>query len=281
MPLCLRLPTLTVLLALQAACGRAVDPKLATEGLFVDLDARHGVARSGEHVLAWTNQVPGVARVFVATRETGRPIFKEAAVSGRPALVFDKKELINAEEDAFDRLIQGSGYTWAVVLAPLRQRPGLKDVNSFFGNLRNGGQYEGFWGCLNDDNSVWMGSRNGRTFGRFNVDNPKVQGPRLKEGEYVVLAGRMGAGTGTVPVELFVNSHRPAASDTLAINPAANPSKMAIGQERDAIEHPGHESFVGEIARVLFWERPLTDEELQAAIGLLRRDYLGAPAVSR
>ena len=221
---------LMFLASIGFGCGRAVDPFLPTPGLFVDLDARHGVARSGDHVLAWTNQVPGVARVFVATRETGRPLFKEEAAGGRPALVFDKKELINAEEDAFDRLIQGDGYTWAVVLAPLRQRPGLKDVNSFFGNLRNGGQYEGLWGCLNDDNSVWMGSRNGRTFGRFNVDNPKVQGPRLKEGEYVVLAGRMGAGTGTVPVELFVNSARPVASDTISINPAANASKMAIGQ---------------------------------------------------
>ena len=272
---------LALVAALHASCGRAVEPRLPTEGLFVDLDARHGLRLEAEQVVAWTNQVPGRATVFVANRPTGRPVLRAEATQGRPSLVFDKKELVNFEEDAFDRLTQGSGYTWAVVLAPHAQRPGLKDVNSFFGNLRNGGQYEGFWGCLNDDNSVWIGSRNGRSFGRFNADNPKVQGPKLKQGEFVVLAGRMGAGTGTVPVELFVNSHRPAAAQPIPVHPASNPSKMAIGQERDAIEHPGHESFVGEIARVLFWNRPLTDEELQGAVALLRRDYLGVPAVSQ
>jgi len=47
-------------------------------------------------------------------------------------------------------------------------------------------------------------------------------------------------------------------------NPKADASKLAIGQERDAIQHPGKESFDGEIARFLLWDRPLTDAELKA-----------------
>jgi hypothetical protein len=74
--------------------------------------------------------------------------------------------------------------------------------------------------------------------------------------------GRMGAGTDTVDIELFVNSNLPVAKGKFPVNPNANPSKLVIGQERDAINHPGAESFDGEIARFLIFERPLSDEEL-------------------
>ena len=53
----------------------------------------------------------------------------------------------------------------------------------------------------------------------------------------------------------------------------ANPSKMAIGQERDAVEHPGKESFDGEIARFLIYQRPLTDQELNKTIKYLALYY--------
>jgi hypothetical protein len=266
---------LTGLAALVVACGGnvAADPLLPTEGLLADLDPRHGLRLEGDQVLAWTNQIPGAAQVFLATRATGRPVLRPQAIRGRPSVVFDKKELICAEEDAFDVLTTGGGHTWAAVVAPHRQRPGLKDVNAIFGNLRNGPQYEGFWACLNDDNSVWSGVRNGRSFGRFNADNPKLQGPGLRENRWALLAGRMDAGTGVVEVALFVDGPRAAARAPVAVNPAANPSKMAIGQERDAIEHPGHESFVGEIARLLFWSRPLRDEELAALFAWLEQEY--------
>jgi hypothetical protein len=48
---------------------------------------------------------------------------------------------------------------------------------------------------------------------------------------------------------------------------------MTIGQERDAIEHPGHESFDGEIARFLIWQRPLSDAELETSVQLLQSSY--------
>jgi hypothetical protein len=48
---------------------------------------------------------------------------------------------------------------------------------------------------------------------------------------------------------------------------------MAIGQERDAIQHPGKESFDGEIARFLIWDKPLDDDALKKVLEILRKKY--------
>jgi hypothetical protein len=83
----------------------------------------------------------------------------------------------------------------------------------------------------------------------------------------------MGAGTGQVTIELFVNETKPVASKPFPVNPKADPSKMAIGQERDATNHPGHESFDGELARLLMWERPLSDREFARTLSYLKTTY--------
>ena len=204
-----------------------------TDGLIVDLDSDKGVTTEADHrVVAWENQGQFAADVFKSTRADGRPSLREpiAALNGHHAIDFEKQELLNESEDAFDDLIRGSGYTWCAVIAPHEQIGTLQDVNSFFGNLRNGGNYEGFWARFNDDNTLWMGSRNGKTFGRWNSDNPKVLGPKLEVKRFYVVAGRMGAGTGTVQIELFVNDSKPVASQPFPVNPKAGSSKMAIGQ---------------------------------------------------
>ena len=119
-----------------------------------------------------------------------------------------------------------------------------------------------------------MGSRNGITFGRWDQNNPQVLGPKLEVNRYYVVAGQMGAGTGNVTIELFVDGTKPVASALFPVNPDGNPSKMAIGQERDATNHPGHESFDGEMARLLMWDRPLTDSELDTTLFLLKDFYM-------
>jgi hypothetical protein len=48
---------------------------------------------------------------------------------------------------------------------------------------------------------------------------------------------------------------------------------MVIGQERDATNHPGRESFDGEISRFLIYERPLSNEELKNMVNKLKLDY--------
>ena len=273
--------SILLLVTLTGAVRVAAQSDLVYRGLVLDLNADRGVKVVDGRVASWRNQADSKAEEFVATRDaghrkgTGHPVLKEkvSAIGGHGAVVFKRQELINGEEDAFDHLTAGSGYTWFAVMCVYPQVSGLKDVNSFFGNLKNGGLYEGFWAGLTDDNTLWMGSRNGITFGRWDDNNPQVLGPRLEVNRYYVLAGRMGAGTGKVKLELFVDGTRPVASKPYPVNSKGNPSKMAIGQERDATNHPGHESFDGELARLLMWDRPLTDSEFGKTLSALKSFY--------
>ena len=251
--------------------------------VLLDLDAEKGVTvEDGNRVSAWTNQAPGKkAHKFVQRDEgrqnpgSGRPTLRRgvAELRGKSAIVFQQQELVCMDEDSFDGLTTGKGHTWLVVLAPSRQRVGLKDVNSFFGNLRNGGNYEGIWACLDDDNTVWWGIRNGISFGRFDQNNPKLSGPKLAADKFFILAGRMSSGSEEATLELFVGGPKAVATTRVPVNPNAKPSKLAVGQERDAVEHPGHESFDGEIARLLIWERPLNDSELTELFEEVGRSY--------
>jgi len=271
-------------LALLALTADASDSQLPAKGLVVDLDADRGVVvEDDDRVVKWTSQAAASpARDFVKQdlgrrkAGSGRPTLKRS-VSGlrrHNTVVFRRQELVNHEENAFDRLVTGNGYTWIAVMCVYRQVVQLKDVNSFFGNLRNGGNYEGIWAGVTDDNRVWAGSRNGVTFGRWDRNNPRVLAPKpLEENRYYVVACRMGAGTGRVTIELFINDPKPAAAKPFPVNPKANPSKLAIGQERDAVNHPGKESFDGEIARFLLYERPLSDAELDRALKRLKNFY--------
>jgi len=258
--------------------------QVTAKGLILDLDAGKGVeVEDGDRVVKWTNQVTTfVARDFVkqdAGRKepgSGRPTLKKsvAAIGGHDTLVFRRQELVNHDEDAFDHLLTRSGYTWIALISAYKQVVQLKDVNSFFGNLKNGGLYEGIWGNVTDDNRVWIGSRNGITFGRWDNNNPMVVAAKpLEEGRYDVVAGRMAAGTGEVQIELFINGPEPVASKPFPVNPQANSSKLAIGQERDATNHPGKESFDGELARFLIYERSLTNAELQQSMDSLKKTY--------
>jgi hypothetical protein len=273
---------LAVILVLSIAT--TTEAQVPAKGLILDLDADKGVeVEDGDRVVKWTNQVTTFpARDFVKQDKgrkepgSGRPTLKKSveAIGGHNTLVFRRQELINHEEDAFDHLLTGSGYTWLTVISVYDQMVQLKDVNSFFGNLRNSGMYEGIWGNVTDDNRVWIGSRNGITFGRWDDNNPMVLAPNpLEEGRYYVVAGRTGAGTGEVQIELFINEPQAVASGPFPVNPQANSSKMAIGQERDATNHPGKESFDGELARFLVFERPLTDDELRQTMDSLKKMY--------
>ena len=265
-----------ILRLLASLCAfSCLSAGIPSSGLLVDLDAAKGVTLDAQgRVTAWANQVgPETMRAFV-----GQPKGRSEPASGLPTVVagkvptlsFRQQELVCHDESAFDGLIRGAGCTWVAVIKVYPQRVGLKDVNSFFGNLRNGQKYEGLWGCLDDDNTVWWGARNGLTFGRFDVNNPKLVGPKLEEGRFHFLAGRMGAGQAEATLEFFVNDLKPCATARFPINPKADASKLAIGQERDAIQHPGKESFDGEIARFLLWDRPLSDAELKAVFEKVR-----------
>ena len=268
---------------LLCSSALAAEPSLPAKDLILDLDAAKGVSlEDGDKVAKWTNQAEGTpGKEFVKRDEgrkeagSGRPVLRKEVkeLAGKPSLVFLQQELVCMDEDAFDGLTTGKGQTWIAIVAAHEQREGLKDVNSFFGNLRNGDKYEGVWGCFNDDNTLWWGARNGVTFGRFDANNPQLMGPKLEAGRFYLVAGRMAAGPGPAKLELFVNTSTPVATADIPVNTKANPSRMAVGQERDAIQHPGVESFDGEIARLLIWERPLADSELADVLKNLKTTY--------
>ena len=212
---------LAVILLLSVAT--TAQAQVTAKGLILDLDADKGVeVQDGDRVIKWTNQVTTfTARDFLKRDEgrkepgSGRPTLKKsvAAIGGHDTLVFKRQELVNHDEDAFDHLLTGSGYTWLAVLSVYEQIVQLKDVHSFFGNLKNGGMYEGIWGNVTDDNRVWIGSRNGITFGRWDNNNPMVLAAKpLTESRYYVVAGRMGAGTGEVHNRTF-HQRGPASGD--------------------------------------------------------------------
>lgn len=273
------------LLVLCMSLGSVYAQKIIKSNLIVDLNADKDVVTSeGDLIEKWQNQVVSFTAKDFSRRDEGRKV----AGSGRPLLLknvtelkghnviaFKQQELLNMDEDAFDYLIQGSGYTWFCILKPGKQPGELKDVNCFFGNLRNQPNNEGFWGGFADDNSFWMSSRNAVTFGRWDKNNPYVHSKKIvNQDQYYLIMGRMGKGTDTVTLSLYLNDGAtPIATSPFPVNPKANPSKMAIGQERDAIEHPGRESFVGEMARFLIYDRPLTDKEMAKSAKQLMEFY--------
>jgi len=282
-----KIVTLTVIsLFLLAACTKsppAASEALITDGLILDLDADRGVTLAdGNMVTNWKNQVTGFPAKDFAQRDlgrdipgSGRPTLKEdiAELGGHNSLIFLEDELVNMDEDAFDHLITGGGYTWFTVMNAYAQDGKLKDVSVFFGNLNCDRECEGFWAGFEDDSDLWTGPRNGVTFGRYNSDNPKLMGPRFVENKYYVVAGRLAAGTGTVTTDVFVDSAVPYGSVDFPVNPKADASKMAIGTERDAYQHPGQESFDGELARVLMYERALSDDEMARTMTVLKKIY--------
>ncbi|MNG78527.1 Trehalose utilization [compost metagenome] len=245
-----------------------------TDGLQVDLDADKGVVlNSANRVTKWFNQASNSEVKIFESNSTGRtednpgqPFWKVEGpeINWHRALFFNRQELVSQSESCFDALVAGSGYTWLCVLRPGQQLGEVKDVNSFFGNLKNGENYEGFWAGLNNDNTVWMGSRNGRTFGRWDQNNPKVESRLiLDSNRFHLLIGRMEKGTQKVRLSLFVNNvFQEAAFGYFPVDLTANASKLVIGQERDAIDHPGKESFIGSIARFMLFDRALSDKEL-------------------
>ena len=258
-----------------------------TAGLLIDLNADSGVEVDPDgFVSAWRNQA-GNQRIPVFTQRdlgrkipgSGRPKLVADGLPGHRTLQFVYQELVCLAEGAdteLQPLITGAGFTWFTVLKAYPLRP-TRYIHAWFGNLRNTtqtkqGHYEGFWAGFDDDLTVWMAVRNGRTFGWPDVNNPKLIGPRLTDGQFHLLAGRMQAGTGSVELGFWLDGRRLATAN-LPVEVQARSSFPAIGQERDAINHPGLESFAGEIARHLIYRGSLGDADMAAVTTYAQAAY--------
>jgi hypothetical protein len=273
-----------------------------SKDLTLDLNADLGVTVEEDRmVTTWTNQAPypkavdfkiteeGRTKTIITQQEigTGRPTLSENKdeINGHNSLIFRENELINANDQAFHGMLTGGGYTWFAVIKPYKQAgPGKinsKYPNAFFGCLRNSGppqsetgQYAGFWGSFYPDGRVYMGSRNGLNVKvRDGVNTPEVEGPSVSINEWHIIMGRQGSGQDKVLLELFVDDPSEAVNSSDFPVGDVEPSRMAIGTERNAINHMGKESFDGELARLLMFETALNGQEMKEVYGYLRNLY--------
>lgn len=265
-------------------------------GLLLDLNAdRQVTTQNGNQVTRWRNQAPTNRAENFVTNDVGRANFGGPG-SGRPTLIrnnpdlnghnsiaFRDDELINFEENTFDHLTTGAGYTWVAIVAPYAQThppeiPLIRDVNAFFGNLRNGAPFDGLWAGFTQNRNLWTSTRNRNAGGRFLAPNDtRIGGPNVPLNQFRIVAGRLQSGVGNRTMQLFVNNENPVSSASIPVLSTGNASVMAIGTERNATNHPGRESFDGEIARFLIFERPLSNVELRNTLNSLRQTYFGTP----
>ena len=270
--------------------------------LMLDLNADKGLAvEEDSMVTSWANQVPNAKAVdFKSTEEgrtktiisqeeegTGRPTLlkNSAEINGHNSLVFREDELINDNDSAFHGMMTGDGYTWFAVIKPYKQAgPGkINSIypNAFFGCLRNtakpqleGGQFAGFWGSFYTDGRVYMGSRNGLSIKvRDGVNTPEVEAPPPAINKWHIVMGRQGSGQGVVKLELFVNNPFDAVNSSDYPVGDVEPSRMAIGTERNAINHQGKESFDGELTRLLMYDAALDKQQMNAVYDYLTEVY--------
>ncbi|MDA7641109.1 hypothetical protein N8787_05660 [Opitutaceae bacterium] len=292
--------TLLYLFLLFGALG--CSQSFIEDYLVLDLNAGVGVTTEEDNlVTTWTNQASNAKAIdFNHTEEgrtqtiisqtelgTGRPTLLEnsSEINGHNALVFREDELINDNDEAFHGMMTGGGYTWFAVIKPYTQGgPGKINSNypnAFFGNLRNSGPpqketglYAGFWGSFYPDGRVYMGSRNGLNEKvRDGVNTPEVAAPPPSVNEWHIIMGRQGSGQGIVKLELFVDDPTEAANSSDYPVGDVEPSRMAIGTERNAINHQGKESFDGELARLLMYETALSSQQMRAVYDYLRTVY--------
>ncbi len=206
-------------------------------------------------------------------------------INGHNSVIFREDELINDNDEAFHGMMTGGGYTWFAVIKPYKQGgPGKINSNypnAFFGCLRSSGPpqketglYAGFWGSFYPDGRVYMGSRNGLNKRvRDGVNTPEVAAPAPAVDKWHIIMGRQGSGQGVVQLELFVNDPvSPANSSDFPVGDV-EPSRMAIGTERNAINHQGKESFDGELARLLMYETALDQSAMEEVYRYLKSLY--------
>ena len=232
-------------------------------GLILDLNADVGVTESAGSVSTWANQAPSGGDDVATNRGTPTVI---AGPNGHSAIQLDevgeKDRLAGDDNTAFDAIMQGSGHTWFAVVRPTVNANGGRK-NAIFGTLTNGNPFSGIVAHVSDnDHPAYMlrpGSSDLFVDGTSSVNN----------GGWYIVAGRLSAGTGNQTAEIFTDGPTAeASSSTVNISPSTSSDELTIGAERVL----GGENFVGDIARILIYERPLDEAELNevgATLGLL------------
>lgn len=215
-------------------------------GLIQDLDADVGVVAAGTNVSNW-NAVIGDN---VATNG-GSPQLIANALNGHNAVRLTNDKLSGSNVNQFDASLSGSGYTWFAVVDP-DSNTGSK--NRIFGTLTNANPFSGQTADV-DNNRVHSLYRTGAE------ENLSGATQNIHDLGPLIMAGRLGAGADlgdTIPHEVFLNSATPDGVSTANVLSTADAGAITIGAERTG----GSEFYNGDIFRILFYDRPLTDDEL-------------------
>lgn len=220
-------------------------------GLIQDLDASSGVVESGgtgTGVTSWANSAASGGDDLV----TNRGSVTLSTAGSFPFLTLEtgtSARMVGDDDSAFNSLLGGAGHTWfAVVRAAEFSNSGNK--NAIFGTLTEG---FGFTGVVAHASNGVAGYLN-RPF----ADNFTLGTTSIVDGQWHIVAGRLSAGTGTQSADVFVDGPAAEASNSVSIPGTSGVGALAVGAERIG----GGEDYEGDIARILVYDRPLTDSEI-------------------
>ena len=242
-------PPLAILAA--SLVGNAAA-NIITDGLIQDLDADAGTT-GGANVTAWANQAAAGGDDVTTDRGTVTLTEADASINNHNFVTFTggNPRMVGDDNDAFDEIMQGTGHTWFAVVRPeVDSNAGRK--NAIFGTLTNVNPFSGIVAHVSNNSNLGYMLRPAGS-DRF-VDGTTS----VNDGEWHILAGRVEAGTGGQLAEAFANG--PVAETSLNVNvlDTSDSDALTIGAERTG----GGENYLGDIARILIYNRPLDDDEL-------------------
>ncbi len=234
----------------------SANAAIVSSGLIQNLDAELGVTLNGFNVSAWANQAASGGDDVAQTDASKQPALLSGVVNGLDAVAIDgtSGNLLGDDDAAFDSLINGGGYTWFAVVRPGAQSGGNAAKNAVFGTLLDESPWSGVCGGVNNDGLPFTLTRYGNpealTTGTTNaIDN-----------QFHILIGRFSAGTGDQTAEVFIDDPTAEAGSSVTVSETADAGGLAIGLEH--LLSGGGQSFTGDLARLLIYDRPLTDAEL-------------------
>jgi hypothetical protein len=232
----------------------------------MDLNADLGVdaAAIGDDVDEWTNQVTGAGDDVVTNG--GFPVLVEGPNSHRAIRFEDGARMAGDDPDAFDDIMLGSGNTWYAVVNAQDQNHGQK--NAVFGTLLGASPWTGLVAHVHPAGGGF-GSV-GAYMTRPMPNDVFASGiTEFEEGDFHILAGRLEEGTGIVTAEYFFESAVPESDAFPDITEDSDSDEITIGAERTL----GGEHFDGDIARILIYNRPLSETEMNVTGGALANMY--------
>ena len=245
---------LTLASITTAAITLQSQAAIVAGGLIQDLDAGVGVVEgggAGTGVTSWQNQGSAgddltTNRGTIGLNTGGTFDFVTLSGGGPPRMVGD-------DAAAFDSIMNGNGHTWFAVIRPeVGANSGQK--NAVFGTLTNSNPFSGVGAYVSNNN-------NGAYMTRPASSDVFANGTTsVNDGEWHIVAGRLSAGTGTQLAEIFTDGPLVEGTANPNILGTTNSDALTLGAERTG----GSENYLGDIARILIYDRPLTDAELNS-----------------